>query len=259
MKKVLLISLLVSFILLSLISAQPSQQINYTTSSGSIGIVVTQLNYQPYPANPGEYFDLWIQAQYIGSYSAPNATFILEPDYPFSIDPNESAMMNFINLGSTPVLLHYKVKVDQNAVQGDNTLNLEYNPDGGSNFAIKSFDIQVADTETSFESVVQDATSSATSIGIANVGENTANSLIVGIPNQAGFEVIGANQQIVGNLNSGDYTIASFDLVSTARASSNETLEVQLNYTDLIGVRRTVIENIPFNFASSLNSSVCAG
>jgi hypothetical protein len=251
MKKVLLISILVSFVLLSLVSA-PSTQASYSSSSGSQGIVVTQLNYQPYPANPGEYFDLWIQAQYIGSGLAPNATFILEPTFPFSLDSNQNPMYSFSELGSTPVLLHYLVRVDQNAVQGDNQLNLEYNPDGSNNFATKTFGIQVSDAQTNFDLVIQDSTSTATSIGIANIGDNTANSLIVRIPNQPGFKTIGTNGQIVGNLNSGDYTIATFDLVPIAR-SNNETLEVELDYTDLIGVRRTVIESIPFNLLSSAN------
>lgn len=250
MRKTLFILTLVSVALLSLISAQPSMQTNYTYTSNTQGIVVTQLNYQPYPANPGEYFDIWIQAQYFGSGIAPNATFILQQQYPFSLDPNESAMYSFSDLGSTPVLLHYRVRVDQNAVQGDSQLNLLYNTDGSSAFAEEQFNIQVSDAQTDFALVIQDSTSSGTSIGIANTGENTANSLIVTVPEQLNFRVTGTtNGQILGNLNSGDYTIATFQITPTS--STNHTLEVELAYTDTIGVRRTVIKDVQFNSAAS--------
>ena len=122
-------------------------------------------------------------------------------------------------------------------------------------FATQAFYIQTADAQTNFDLVIQDSTSTATSIGIANTGENTANSLIVRIPDQAGFRTVGTNGQIVGNLNSGDYTIATFDLVPVTR-SNNETLAVELDYTDSIGVRRSIIENVPFNYVSSINSTL---
>ncbi|MFZ1970688.1 MAG: hypothetical protein WAU65_00700 [Candidatus Nanoarchaeia archaeon] len=267
MKKVLLVSVLLSFVLLSLVSAQPSMQTNYNNnpSSGQQGIVVTELNYQPYPVNPGEYFDLWIQAQYIGAGLAPNATFTLNPTFPFSLDSNQNATYSFYQLGSTPVLLHYLVRVDPNAVQGENQLQLEYSPSENSNYLVQTFNIQVADSQTNFDSVIQDSTSTATSIGIANIGENTANSLIVRIPSQQDFRVVGTNGQIVGNLNSGDYTIATFDIVpmitrgNTTIRNNNETLQVELDYTDAIGVRRTVMEYIPFSMTSTYLSNLTSG
>jgi hypothetical protein len=266
MKKIFLIPILVSIALISIVSAQTSTQVNYTITSANQGIVVTQLTYSPYPADPGEYFDLWIQAEYLGTGSAPNATFILEPSYPFSLDPGANTLYSFSNLGPTQVLLHYKVRVDQNAVQGDNELDLYYSPNGGLNnvWSIQPFHIQVANAQTDFDLVIQETTSTGTSIGIANTGENTANSLIVRIPSQSDFTVQGTNGQIVGNLNSGDYTIVTFDIVPSfqrvenqtfVRPNNNQTLQVELDYTDSIGVRRSVIEEIPFSFAS-LNSTL---
>ena len=89
-------------------------------------------------------------------------------------------------------------------------------------------DIDVADAQTNFDLVVQDSTSSEVSLAIANVGKNTANSMIVRIPEQNGFRVTGTNGQMVGNLDSGDYTIASFSLAAIGRNSEN--LTVQIDY-----------------------------
>ncbi len=258
MKKILLISIFVSLILISIISAQPSTQINYTTASSNQGIAITQLKYSPYPASPGEYLDLWIQAEYLGVGYAPNATFVLNPKYPFSLDSGENAMYSFNNLAATPVLLHYKIRVDQNAVQGDNQLELDYSSNGGLNgvWSTQPFDIQVTNAQTDFDLVVQGTGSTGTSIGIANTGENTANSLIVKIPAQSGFAVSGTSGQIVGNLNSGDYTLVVFNVIPSSRnQTKNQLLKVELDYTDTIGVRRAVIKEISFGFPSFSNST----
>ncbi len=252
MKKFLMIAIFASFLIpvLSFVaSAQPINTTNYSTTSNS-GIVITELSYSPAPANPGEYIDLWIQAQNLGPTAARNATFILESDYPFSLDPGASSVYSFSNLGTTPVLLHYKVKVDENAVSGVNGLNLEYSDNNLNNiYLVKTFNITIENAQTSFDLVLQDSTSSQISLAIANTGENTANSMIVKIPDQEGFSLTGTNGQMVGNLDAGDYTLVSFDGAATMR--SNGKLEVEIDYTDSIGVRRTVYKNVTISSSSA--------
>lgn len=281
MKKIFLIPVLLSFILIAFVSAQttptvstllsPSTTINYTSTS-SQGIVISQLSYSPYPVNPGDYFDLYVQAQVSGTITPSNATFVLTPQYPFSLDPSDSGVRSFGQLGSSPVVMHFRVRVDQNAVQGSTELDMQYSPSGGlgGTWSIQPFQIQVANAQTDFDLVVQASTSTGTSLGIANIGENTANSLIVRIPTQSGFRVSGVNGQIVGNLNSGDYTLTTFDIIPTATrgnqtaitrnsTAANQTLQVELDYTDAIGVRRTVIKEIPFNSLSFSTNSTITG
>ena len=158
--------------------------------------------------------------------------------------------------------MHFKVKIDQNATQGDNELDLYYSTSGSSSvnnvWTLQPFNISVANSQTDFDLVVQDYTSSATSIAIANTGENTANSLIVRIPTQSNFKVSGATGQIVGNLNSGDYTIATFDLTAATR-NNNGTLAIELDYTDAIGVRRTIIKDISLSSFLSNSSYPISG
>lgn len=231
------------------------------SGTGAAGLEVIQLNYDPFPVTPGSYFDLWIQARWVGQGSPQNATFMLQPDYPFSLNSNESATMSFGALSSTPVLLHYKVRVSQDAVEGDNQIKLAYNADGSNRYwSISTMNIQVAQAQTDFDLVIQDQSSTTTSIAIANTGKNTANSMIVRIPDQNDFRVSGTNGQMVGNLNAGDYTIVSFTLNPVGR-SSNRTLDVEIDYTDSIAVRRSVIKEISFGSmgAIGLNSTFIRG
>jgi len=252
MKKIFLVSILLAFALISLVSADTSSVVNYTTNSNQ-GIVVTQLKYSSYPANPGEYIDLWVQAQVVGTVTPSNATFMLNAQYPFSLDASDSGVRSFGQLGSTSVVMHFKVRVDQNAVMGDNQLELDYSPSGGSTnaWSIKMLDIQIANVQTSFDMVLQDSTSSEVSLAIANTGQNTANSMIVKIPEQKGFSITGTNGQMIGNLDSGDYTLVTFEITKDETGTRN--LTVEIDYTDSIGVRRQTFENVTF-LSSSLTS-----
>lgn len=245
MKKTYIFLFLISFGILffsGLTFAQPSTQVNYTT--GSYGLSINQLNYQPYPANPGEYIDMYIQVTYLGGAPLNSVTFQLNPTFPFSLDQNQTQTFTFNQLtGSQPIILHYRVRVDSNAVPGDNELDLNYYIDGNSTAVnVQKFEIQVQNAQTAFDVVVQQSTGTQVSLGIANIGENTANSLIVRVPAQNNYMISGTNAQIVGNLNAGDYSIASFTLSPIRRG--NTTLVVELDYTDNIGVRRDVIENV---------------
>ena len=245
MKKLFLLTAIISSIFfMALISAQPINTTNYTASSSN-GMSVTMLKYTPYPANPGEYIDIWIQAQFYGTSSPLNTTFVLKPTFPFSLDPNESAVKSFGKIGTGTVVLHYKVRIDKDAIAGDNELDLGYSSGGGMDnaFLITPLNIQIQNAQTDFDLVVQDSSSSGTSIGIANIGENTANSLIAKIPEQPNFRVTGTtNGQILGNLNAGDYTLATFQVTQTN--PRNNTLEIELDYTDAIGIRRTIIKDV---------------
>lgn len=254
MKKPAIIAMMVFFAFLaSAISvfAQPINTTNYSISSSAQGIQISQLRYTPYPANPGEYVDVWIEAQIYGSSSPTNATFILEPKFPFSLDPNESAIQSFGRVGFNTIVLHYKVRIDSNAVPGDNELDLAYSSDGTGNvMLVTPLEIDVQNSQTDFSIVVQDSSSSGTSLGIANTGENTANSLIMKVPEQPNFRTTGVtNSQILGNLNSGDYTLATFQLEQTN--PRNNTLEIELDYTDAIGVRRTVVKDVALGQSSA--------
>jgi hypothetical protein len=245
MKNTLIFGLLICIFLTSLVSAT---EVNYNESAAHF-VQIQQLKYEPYPVNPGEYFDLWIKVQYAGAALPQDTIFELKTEYPFSLDSNEDPIRSYGGLNGNSIVLNYKVRVDKNAVEGINELKLDYNSMG--NTYTKVFDIQVANAQTDFDLVVQESTGTEVSIAIANTGKNTANSLIVRIPEQDNFKVSGTNGQMVGNLASGDYSIVSFSLVSVGRVTGEGILAVEMDYTDNIGERRSVIKNISFSPDSS--------
>jgi len=215
----------------------------------------------PSPAIPGEYVNLIFQLTGVNNSNCNGAKFGLMLEYPFSLDNNESTktLESYIYAPNNKEVwtISYKIRVDENAIDGENDLQVRYS-NGHDNtwasYSTKIFNIPIEDSRTSFDAVIQETSSSDVSIAIANTGKYTANSMIVRIPEQENFKVSGTNGQMVGNLDSGDYTVVGFTITpnmqKTSGTSNTQTerniLKVQVDYTDGIGERRTSVLEIPF-------------
>jgi hypothetical protein len=265
MKKILYLLVLVC--ILSISTAARAASV-YTTSSGqfitdSPYLSLVLVNQDPSSANPGEYVNLLFKIENKGTGDAKNVTLELTPEYPFSLDPGTSPItdigtINGLQGGNDAFLVKYKVKVDKDAINGENEIKLEYS-ESDINHYTQAFNVIVANSRTDFDVVAQDSTT----LAIANIGDNTAQSVIVRIPDQPNFRVNGTSATIIGNLNSGDYTLATFQIFSTrtSNVSSNITsnipsgtssgpsdLTVEISYTDILGIRRTVDKNVSYGF-----------
>jgi hypothetical protein len=128
---------------------------------------------------------------------------------------------------------------------------IQYTDKSGANQTISSTAGIEIGGETDFDVSIQDSTSTSTTLAITNIGENTAYSVIVSIPQQENFRVTGISTSIMGNLNAGDYTLASFQItsirpVTNTSTSQGRNLIVEISYTDTLGVRRTVQKQVEF-------------
>jgi hypothetical protein len=168
------------------------------------------------------------------------------------------------------------------------TITMIYNEQSGNEQTITStVGLQISGT-TTFDVVLQTSTGTSTTFAIVNTGANTASSVVVSIPQQPGYTTSGASSASVGNLEAGDYTLASFQLTSTTSNSSqpfpsfNRTgmgggippdwnssggrdrfmnrsfsgltgnrLLMQIAYTDVFGVRQTVQKQVNLSSGSS--------
>ncbi|MBU0757790.1 MAG: COG1361 S-layer family protein [Nanoarchaeota archaeon] len=133
---------------------------------------------------------------------------------------------------------------------------------------------------TDFDVAFSGTSSGESSFSISNIGSVAASSVTVKIPEQQGWRVTGTNSVIIGNLNEGDYTIASFMLqqsTSGAAMSRNLTgrpartsdtdaptmplqntgtqsssVKVDIVYTDSRGNRNTITKEVPVSLSSSV-------
>jgi hypothetical protein len=176
------------------------------------------------------------------------------------------------------VKVDYSVMADVNANPGLYTLEVNLNFE---DYQSKTKSIQTTaglfvGGATDFDVSFSESSQGEVSLSVANVGNNIAYAVKVSVPEQDGYKVSGSSSTIVGNLEKGDYTIASFNVASkqaagdntkttsgepsnTAEASargndstltSSNPLKVQIEYTDAKGERITVDKEVKLAMTS---------
>ena len=115
--------------------------------------------------------------------------------------------------------------------------NLPLKITGLNNYSSTDYAGLVVAGTTDFEISYQETLSSF-SLNVANVGINTASAVTVSLPRQQNFSSTGSSSYVLGNLNSGDYTSAIFQITKNAGAGNN--LELEIQYTDTSGQRHKI-------------------
>ncbi len=219
---------------------------------GVFHLDITLLNQDPYPAEPNSYVDLVFQIENNGDRIAQDTMVELILDYPFSLDAGTSSIQSIgtiriMHIDEKPILVKYKVKVDKDALDGDNEIILHYTCNTGgtwSSYNEEKFNINIEESKTDFDVAIQDFSplTNSLSLAIANIGNKDANSVTIVLPEQAAIEILGSNKNIVGGIETNDYTIASFKILP----KKDDSLIVQISYTDNIGIRREVEKTVMF-------------
>ena len=204
---------------------------------------VQLMRYDPIPAQAGEYVDVWIKFENKGEKLEGAALKFVE-EYPFSLDPNENPERDLGTLEKGQFSVQkFKIRVDKGAIEGDNIITFDYKECSGCVWDKITPSLNIIEAHTDFEIVVQELGKEGTSIAIANIGKNPANSITIKIPKQEDIEVKGISSTIIGNLGAGDYTIATYNLKPL---HSENNLNVEVHYTDSLGERHTIVKTVPF-------------
>ncbi|MGB8217489.1 MAG: COG1361 S-layer family protein [Candidatus Methanoperedens sp.] len=215
---------------------------------------------------PGKQSSLVFTINNVGNAPLRDLTFSWSNDdkIVLPVGSDNTKYIKYIDIGNSSDL-EYQVMADTNAVPGLYKLNLYLTyADSMSNQTktISTFAGVYVGGGTDFDVAFSDNANSQMSFTVANIGSNPANSVSVVIPDQPGWSVSGSNSIIIGNLNKGDYTVASFKLQSLisnmtfqnggARNNTNfqgrqrsmngssDTVHMQIAYTDTMGARNVV-------------------
>jgi hypothetical protein len=239
---------------------------------------VALISQDPIPAIPGSYVKVVFEISDISNKECGNGLAVkLKLNYPFSLDPGKDSIQTLEGIpyaqGYKPIwTVPYKIRVADDALEGDYNLTLAYHIGDPTNFESSytetDFNIAITDVQTNFDAVIQDVSESEVSIAIANTGKYTANSVIVRIPEQDEFRVSGTDGQMVGNLESGDYTLVGFtilpsgmpkDFQNISKENDPSNLKFNIYYTDNIGERRKVSMELPLTMTAGNVSMAGAG
>ncbi|MCX9009994.1 MAG: COG1361 S-layer family protein [Candidatus Methanoperedens sp.] len=227
---------------------------------------------------PGKLSSLKFTINNVGNAPLRDLTFNWEnsADIILPVGGDNTKYIKYIDVGNSSDL-EYQVIADTNAQPGLYKLNLYLTyEDSISNQTKKISTVAgvYVGGETDFDVAFSESTNDQMSFSVANIGSNPAYSVSVAIPGQPGWRVSGSNSVIIGNLNKGDYTVASFKLQSPVSAvasqnmtdrsntqgrymqrsmnsstsSSPDTVLMQISYTDTMGERKIVEKEVKIGF-----------
>ena len=209
---------------------------------------VTLLNQDPYPAVPGDYVKLVFQIDGTDSPECGDITFNLPSDYPIEFNPGESGLRTFKKVDyikdyGSNILIPYEVRINKDAINGANPIEVQTQSKNGAVFS-KTLNIEVEDVRADFEVYISnfDYTTNELTLEVLNIEQSDIEALIVRIPKQENIVVKGANQIIVGDLDSNEYTTADFEAIP-----SDGEVTVELVYSDTINTRRSVTKTVVFD------------
>ncbi len=161
---------------------------------------IIEMKYEPFPAEAGKYMKLFLKVENQGVIDAENVVCKLNPEYPFSLDPNEDPVREIGKLGyREDFLLEYKVRIDSNAVRGENELKLICDTDGleDNTYVTKKITVDVESKNPEFavsriKSFPEDIKSGMEEVKmdveIQNVGEGDADLVSTKLILPEGFE-----------------------------------------------------------------------
>lgn len=205
---------------------------------------VTNIRQDPFPVNPGEYVTLYFKVENTGGdVQSPHFELVLP--YPLSVYPEEDRIVRFPVIESGERLsFSMRVKVDEQGLPGDYEGEMRAYI-SQNNFYPYFFDINVEDVTADFDLAVQDVLREGISVAIANTGKNNANSITIDFSDQQDFNLLGTSSYIIGNLDTGDYTLVNLLAVPEDENDKELLLRAKISYTDILGNRRMMMKTIP--------------
>ncbi|WP_292466326.1 COG1361 S-layer family protein [Methanolobus sp.] len=114
------------------------------------------LKYEPIPAEIGEYVTVWVKIENLGYAKADDLSIKIVPDYPFSIDSSENAIVNIGILSpDNAAVKDFRLYTDSAAKQGTGTFEIWYQEDAGGTWFKKEFEIRVGSDSFDSKGTIQ--------------------------------------------------------------------------------------------------------
>jgi hypothetical protein len=147
MKKIILGIILAAFIIML---------VPKTEAIGTNQLNITMLKYEPIPAEPGSYIDVWVNMENLADEDANNAALEFIDKYPFTIERAEEKIEMIDLPAGQSYVAKFRVRVDNDAIEGISKLKFRFTADTGIGSWIEkefSIDVRTLDAIISINSV----------------------------------------------------------------------------------------------------------
>jgi hypothetical protein len=217
-----------------------------SAETDACNLKVSMINQDPYLAIPGDYVKLVFQIDGVENTDCGDVSFELLEKFPISFDPNTTKIYSaksgvYKSDYRSFLLAHYEVRVDEDALDGDNPIETQLRKNGL--IETKKFNLNVEDVKADFEIFIKDYDSNTKTVTfeILNTAKSDVEALTLEIPKQNNIDIIGSKTNIVGDLDSNEYTSADFN----GNLKQGE-IKITISYTDEINNRRVIEKSVLF-------------
>jgi hypothetical protein len=220
-----------------------------TFVSAACDLEVSMINQDPYPAIPGDYVKVVFQVDGIANDECKNVQFELLEKYPIKFDPDADKIFLLSSgfyekdYGGAFATVPYKIRIEENALDGPNPIEVKFTY-GETGSETAQFDLEIEDARADFEIHIKEYKPSTNTLTfeILNIENSDVEALTIEIPEQKNIIVKNTNRNIVGDLDSNEYTTADFEAIP-----SKGNIITKLIYTDSTNTRRTIEKTVEFN------------
>jgi hypothetical protein len=244
--------MIITFIILSLlIGGAIAKQTDHKPSKIH-QIEVNLINQFPDPAEPGKYTDVRFKLDNNGSGTLEDVEVQLIPDYPFSLDDSDDAIKNIgtiqgMQRGDVGVIVKYRIRVDENAVEGDNDLRIRYRPKGEAWIEPPEFKIKVQthdailsvdEVKTSIGNQFKPGKGNNMSIRLSNKADSVLKDIKIKLElDDAPFIPVGSsNEKSIAQLQSKGVYDVIFNIMAVPEAESGAyKVPLIVSYSDELG------------------------
>lgn len=220
---------------------------------------VTMINHEPDPAEAGRYVTVRFKIENTGGETAQDITAELLPKYPFSLDPGVSAVkyigsVRSRQVGDTGVITDYRLKVDENALEGNNEIELRYRVRNDAWVKLEPFyinirphDIILSIASINTQNMIVPGKVSKVDINLKNLALTFIKEIKVklnldGVP----LATIGStNRKIIKEMAADTNATVSFNLMAEPDADSKlYKVPIEIEFYDRLGTRYSKNETV---------------
>jgi len=209
-------------------------------------IDVTLLNQDPDPVKQGEVVEVRFKVENVGTSTLDNVDVEFLPSYPFTLYSGdlikELGKIPPSQTGADAIIIDYKLKVDEFAVEGETEVELKirlgdqvfFYDDDEYLIDIEEYDIPEIKAYLRETTILQPNSRGTITIEIANIGEADIKFLQLSLlPNDEYKLISSSNYVYLGDIDSDDIEREDFDIFVKDIKNGKVTIPVLLQYEDV--------------------------
>jgi len=234
--------LIISVITILLIISTASAATNLPDISGS-NIIIESSTYDPAPAEPGNYLDLYVTIKNNGGKSIKNLNLQLEDRYPFAVvDSIDNEIKELVN--GREKLIRYKIYISEDVLSGDYSIPIKACTNKDCSNIIKESNIEISVNAGSTPimeiglddyNLITPGSLNEIIITSVNKGKQGIQFLTIDLKNTDEYTVISTPRKYMGELLTDDFERETYTIYVSEEIKSSKSIELDLSveYSDM--------------------------